>query len=137
MALLMTNRGAPLIYYGDEIGLAGAGDPDNRRMMTWDATKYNAGQKGLLAKMKALGASRAKHPALRHGDRTTLELKDDTWVYSMVEDMDTVYVAVNRSNTPQPAGKLPAMMLKDELNGGQVNGAAATIPARGALILTP
>ena len=26
----------PLIYYGDEIGLAGGGDPDNRRMMQWD-----------------------------------------------------------------------------------------------------
>ena len=31
--MLLTNKGAPLIYYGDEIGLPGAGDPDNRRMM--------------------------------------------------------------------------------------------------------
>ena len=32
----MTNPGIPLIYYGDEIGLAGGGDPDNRRMMPWN-----------------------------------------------------------------------------------------------------
>ena len=34
-AVLLTNPGVPLIYYGDEIGLAGGGDPDNRRMMPW------------------------------------------------------------------------------------------------------
>ena len=35
MAVTLTNRGVPLIYYGDEIGLPGAGDPDNRRLMQW------------------------------------------------------------------------------------------------------
>src|SRR5262249_44285551 len=34
-AVLFTNRGAPLVYYGDEVGLSGAGDPDNRRFMPW------------------------------------------------------------------------------------------------------
>src|SRR5262249_62093047 len=29
--LLMTMRGTPQLYYGDEIAMAGAGDPDNRR----------------------------------------------------------------------------------------------------------
>ena len=28
---LLTARGTPLVYYGDEIGLRGGGDPDNRR----------------------------------------------------------------------------------------------------------
>ena len=31
----MTYAGAPTIYYGDEIGLVGADDPDDRRAMTW------------------------------------------------------------------------------------------------------
>ena len=35
-ALLYTNRGAPLVYYGDEYGMPGAGDPDNRRFMQWE-----------------------------------------------------------------------------------------------------
>ena len=29
--------GIPLLYYGDEVGLAGAGDPDNRRMLPEDS----------------------------------------------------------------------------------------------------
>ena len=29
--LVMTTRGTPLLYYGDEIAMTGGGDPDNRR----------------------------------------------------------------------------------------------------------
>ncbi|MFY0534764.1 hypothetical protein [Nannocystis pusilla] len=41
---MLTQNGIPLIYYGDEIGMAGAGDPDNRRMMDWDAAAYTEGR---------------------------------------------------------------------------------------------
>ena len=33
LAYLLTIPGVPIIYYGDEIGMTGAADPDNRRMM--------------------------------------------------------------------------------------------------------
>src|SRR5260370_114160 len=67
MAILMTNEGVPLIYYGDEVGQAGAGDPDNRRPMQWSG--YSAGQQQLLGRRKKLGTVRAAHPALRDGTR--------------------------------------------------------------------
>lgn len=35
-AFMMTIPGIPVIYYGDEIGLPGGNDPDNRRMMIFD-----------------------------------------------------------------------------------------------------
>lgn len=35
----MTIPGIPIIYYGDEYGLPGAGDPDNRRMMQFENLK--------------------------------------------------------------------------------------------------
>jgi cyclomaltodextrinase / maltogenic alpha-amylase / neopullulanase len=35
-AFVMTIPGIPCVYYGDEIGMPGAGDPDNRRMMKFD-----------------------------------------------------------------------------------------------------
>ena len=41
-AVILTNKGAPLIYYGDEIGQPGAGDPDNRRMMQWTGLQRGA-----------------------------------------------------------------------------------------------
>jgi glycosidase len=36
MAFIMTAPGVPCIYYGDEIGMPGGNDPDNRRMMRFD-----------------------------------------------------------------------------------------------------
>ena len=39
-AFVTTLPGVPIIYYGDEIGMPGAGDPDNRRMMRFDGLTY-------------------------------------------------------------------------------------------------
>jgi len=135
-AILMTNRGVPLIYYGDEIGLAGAGDPDNRRMMDWNTGGYNGGQKWLLDRMKKLGTIRKAHSSLRRGTRTTLSQSDDTWAYSMVDGTDTVYVAVNRADSAKSVSGLPAMALTDQVSGGSVSGPTVSVPARGFVILS-
>ncbi len=135
-AILMTNRGVPLIYYGDEIGLAGAGDPDNRRMMDWNTGGYNGGQKWLLDRMKKLGTIRKAHSSLRRGTRTTLSQSDDTWAYSMVDGTDTVYVAVNRADSAKSVSGLPAMALTDQVSGGSVSGPTVNVPARGFVILS-
>ena len=37
----MTWPGCPTIYYGDEVGLAGWSDPDNRRPFPWDNQDKN------------------------------------------------------------------------------------------------
>jgi len=134
-ALLWTNRGAPMIYYGDEVGLAGAGDPDNRRMMTFGG--YAPGQAALLAKVKKLGALRAAHTSLRRGDRTTLSYDNDTWVYAMVDGTDRVYVAINRSDAAKTVTGLPAGALTDQLTGEALSGPSLTVPARSARVLTP
>lgn len=39
--LLLTYPGVPCIYYGDEIGMEGEHDPDNRRTMIWDEAGWN------------------------------------------------------------------------------------------------
>ena len=136
MALLMTNRGVPLIYYGDEIGLAGAGDPDNRRFMDWNAASYNNGQKLLLDRHKKLGSLRKAHIALRRGTRTTLSSSDDTWAYKMVEGSDTVYVVVNRSDSAKMVGGLPGGNFTDGITGETVAGPTVMIPARGVRVMT-
>ena len=98
--MLYTNRGAPLIYYGDEIGLPGAGDPDNRRFMQWTGAQREPDlPEGRASRSSATSAS--KHPALRRGTRTTLESNADVWAYSRITTGDTVYVAVNRSDSAE------------------------------------
>jgi glycosidase len=141
-ALIMTNVGAPMIYYGDEIGLAGAGDPDNRRMMPWGTgaagdPAYLTGQQQLLAKVQKLGALRLAHAALRRGTRATLSTGMDTWAYSMSNGVDRVYVVLNRSDTAQSVGGLPAGALTDQMTGAMVTGPTVMAPPRSAMILTP
>ncbi len=131
-AVLMTNRGAPLIYYGDEIGLPGAGDPDNRRFMQW--TGLNGNQTFLRDRMKKLGKIREAHPALRRGSRSTITADDDLWVYTRTTTGDTVYVAINRGDGDKTATGLPGGSLDELVTGTPATGPNVTIPARQARI---
>lgn len=79
-AFVMTQPGPPLIYYGDEIGLAGAGDPDNRRPMPWGT--LSLAQQTLLDRVRALGQLRRSEHALQVGSRRELWVDDDLYVYA-------------------------------------------------------
>ena len=131
--ILFTSKGIPLVYYGDEIGLPGGGDPDNRRMMQWSG--YSNGQKQLLAHVKKLGAIRAAHSALRRGKRTSLGAANDTMAYKLVDGADTVYVLVNRGDGQASVGGLPAGSYSELLTGTDRSGASFDVPARSSFIL--
>lgn len=126
--VLFTNRGAPLVYYGDEIGLPGAGDPDNRRFMQWSG--LNANQTFLRDRIKKLADIRSKHPALRRGQRSTIQANDDTWAFVRTTTGDTVYVAINRSDSPKEVNGLPPGALDELVTSSPATGPKVTIPAR-------
>ena len=63
--LQATLPGAPCVYYGDEVGLEGANDPDCRAAFPWDPYRWDVG--GVAWTGTAFGA-RAALPALRRGD---------------------------------------------------------------------
>ncbi len=65
-ALLMAAEGAPMIYYGDEVGLVGDNDPGCRGTMPWDEATWN---QDLLAHVRELTRLRAEHPTLRRGSQ--------------------------------------------------------------------
>ncbi|HEY0135445.1 MAG TPA: DUF3459 domain-containing protein, partial [Nannocystis sp.] len=137
--VMMTLNGIPLIYYGDEIGLAGAGDPDNRRMMEFDNTKYTSGQKLLLAHVQKLTKLRKAHPALSRGARTTLSVTDDTFVYEKVDATadDQIIVVLNRSDTMQDVMGVPDGQYTDLLTDTPVTGGTISVPPRSSMLLAP
>jgi glycosidase len=98
--LQFTWVGAPSIYYGEEIGMEGGADPDNRRGMEWQkATETNP----MLNHYKTLIATRNKSRALQSGDPTIL-LTDDqngTFAFARSLDKDVAVVALNRSREPR------------------------------------
>lgn len=127
-AVLLTNKGAPLVYYGDEIGMNGAGDPDNRHVMQFDGLTTD--QQYLRDRISRLTAIRAAHPALRRGARTTIAADRDTWTYSMATTGDTVYVAVNRGDRPTRVFGLPNGGLTELVTGGETSGGSFEVPPR-------
>ncbi len=103
--LQMTYVGAPMIYYGDEVGMWGADDPTCRKPMLWkdlepyDHPEDNHVMEDLLAFYKQIIALRNTHSALRTGRFLTL-LTDDTqdvWVFERADDAETLIVALNAS----------------------------------------
>ncbi|MEL6185906.1 MAG: alpha-amylase family glycosyl hydrolase, partial [Myxococcota bacterium] len=134
-AVLFTNPGIPLLYYGDEVGLAGGGDPDNRRMMPWDddplAPALNPHQVSLRAKVRALARLRGENPVLGRGRRETLSADEDTWVYRMSGCLGAqdVLVAINRADTAKTV-TLPAGTYDDLLDAGSIEGGALELPPR-------
>ncbi len=127
-ALLATTKGAPLVYYGDEVGLAGAGDPDNRRFMTWSGLAPN--QAWLRARVSKLFAIRAAHPAMRRGTRQTVALGNDTWLFRVSSAGDNVYVAINRGDVDATITGLPSTALRELVEGTAQQSTQVLVPAR-------
>ena len=143
--LQMTMPGAPTIYYGDEVGMTGDTDPDDRRAFTWDNINED-----ILAHYQALIGLRNEYSFLRTGsfDRLYTHNDDGTYAYGRKDLSGAAVVAVNRdlaahSLTIDLGGYIPeGTLLTDALNGGtyMVSGGQITleIGARwGAVLVTP
>lgn len=80
LGLVLTLPGLPVIYYGDEVGLAGAADPDNRRVLP-DEVALSDAQWSLRDDVRRLGRLRRCLPALRGGARTGLLAGQDSFAF--------------------------------------------------------
>lgn len=74
-ALNLTVPGVPCLYYGDEIGLPGGNDPDNRRMMRFDS--LTADQRHVRDLFSQLSGLRSSRLSLMYGS-TELRQANDT-----------------------------------------------------------
>lgn len=90
---LFTLNGIPLIYYGDEIGLMGMHDPDNRRMMPFE---WDSLQKEMFDWVRSLIQVRRDNPALWLGEFTPVKQKNDLLIYRKDYFDNHVLVIINR-----------------------------------------
>lgn len=153
---LLTARGLPMIYAGDEIGMPGGGDPDNRRDFPggWAEDPRNAfspagrtpEEQAVFDRVRTLAHLRAELPALRRGRHVSLAAGDQTYAFARVGAGAPVVVAMNNGTAPAeldlpagPAGLAEGATLADRLgaappvrvHGGRIR---MTLPARSALI---
>ncbi len=149
----MTVPGAPTIYYGDEVGMTGATDPDDRRTFQWAGTDPSngptpAGDLNLLGWYKNLTSFRSATPALRGGDLQFL-LTDDTnrtLAYGRKLGNQVAIVAVNRNESGAKTLEIPlgsylrdGVVLRDAISGATFTTAGGkltiNLPALGGALL--
>lgn len=89
----MTWPGAPAIYYGDEAGLTGFTDPDNRRTYPWGMENKN-----LIAFHKALIKIRKENTALRTGSTEYLYNNKGILSFCRFNKSNKIAVILNNNN---------------------------------------
>ncbi len=99
--------GAPTVFYGDEVGLTGDDDPDDRRTYPW-VDKGSSPDTALFAHYKALSALRDKNAALTQGDLRILLADDATGLvaFGRKTTRQAAVIIINRGSQPQ-AGAIP------------------------------
>ncbi|MCL1843425.1 MAG: glycoside hydrolase family 13 protein [Defluviitaleaceae bacterium] len=108
----LTWPGAPTIYYGDEAGLTGWTDPDNRRPFPWGKE-----DQVLLNLHKKMISLRKQYPALRSGSVEFLWTNQNFISFGRWDNKNKIIVAINNSPRPMEV-TLPVWKLG--ISGGYV-----------------
>jgi glycosidase len=105
--LTLTLRGIPEIYYGDEIGMPGGGDPDNRRDFPggWIGDTNDAftqagrtrEQQEIFSYVQALLRLRREHDALRGGHLWHLASDESSYIFLRDSEEERLVIAFNNS----------------------------------------
>jgi len=155
--LTLALRGIPEIYYGDEIGMPGGGDPDNRRDFPggWIGDVNDAftragrtsDQQETFAYVRALLKLRREHAALRSGQLWHLASDESSYVFARELEEERLVVAFNNADQQRelhipladtPAQKAAAVTLlfgeaKGELAGKELH---VTLPGQSLSIFS-
>ena len=135
-AFLLTSRGIPSIYYGDEQYLhndtSGGGDPYNRPMMASFSTITTA-----YSLIHSLATLRQQNPALAYGTTQQRWINSDVYIFERKFFNDVVLTAINKSETTGYSitglnTALPVAGYSDYL-GGLLGGSGITVNSGGGV----
>ena len=102
-AFVLSVRGIPKLYYGEEIAMEGGEDPDNRRdfpARAFNASGRNAKQQEMFEWTRAWIRLRREHPALRRGRLIDLFYDENVYVFARQDNNETVVIGINRQDKP-------------------------------------
>jgi glycosidase len=129
---MFTISGAPCLYYGDEVGVDGAHDPDCRKSFPWDESKWD---KDLLEYAKACIALRKEHASLRRGEYKRIHAEGELMAYARSFRNENVIVAFNISDDEKTIelafSKKPHVLFGNPA----ISGNRITIPPRSGIAI--
>ena len=110
-SLLATLRGIPQIYYGDEIGMAGGNDPDDRhdfpggfpgdQQIAFRHGDRTPEQREIFAHLQFLLRLRGEHPALREGVQKHVAVADDYYLFTRETAGERLLVVFYKGAVPK------------------------------------
>ena len=95
-AMVSTIPGIPVIFYGDEIGIPGGNDPDNRKMMRFN--NWNHYEQTLFETTSKLLNFRKKSMPLMYGDMRIIYVENDYLIYERSYLNQHVRIIINNAN---------------------------------------
>jgi len=108
VAFIVSVRGIPQLYYGEEIAMEGKEDPDNRRDFpggfpgdarnAFIAEGRKPKEQAMFEWTRSWLRLRAQHSALRRGRLIDLFYDDDAYVFARQDKNETVIIAINRDS---------------------------------------
>ena len=130
---LMTARGTPLVYYGDEIAMRGGNDPDNRRdfpggfpgdtRSAFEASGRTPDEEAVFRHLQRLARLRAQLEPLRRGSTVHRFAGEQAYAFTRETAGEAVMVVLNNSTGPQtvefgaPERWTEGAALEDRLGG--------------------
>jgi len=150
VAFILSVRGIPQLYYGEEIGMQGSDDPDNRRDFPQRALasqERKPDEQKMFEWTRSWIRLRREHAAMRTGRLIDLFSDDDSYVFARQQGDETLIVGINRQDQRKqvtiPArsiGVKDGVTLKVVIGGAEsarvVNGEARlNLPAQTAVAL--
>ncbi len=121
VAFMLTVRGTPQLYYGDEVAMPGGGDPDNRQdfpggwpgdaRSAFERNGRTAAEQRMYEWTHAWLQLRREHTALRRGALIDLAYDDDAYAFARRDAAETIIVAFNRAAVPKTL-TVPASFLQ-------------------------
>jgi glycosidase len=122
LAFIVTIRGTPQLYTGEELAMEGGDDPDNRRdfpggfagdaRSAFERSGRTAAEQRMFEWTRDLLRLRREHSAIRRGVLLDLSFDEDSYAYARRDSNETIVIAINRAAAPKeisvPASYLDA-----------------------------